>query len=40
MDKKIYGVCNGCGYNIYELKEEYTREKLLTGQWLSNIAEV
>lgn len=40
MKKKIYGVCNACGIDIYEVKEEYTGEKLQTGQWLSNLVEV
>ena len=34
IDKKIYGVCNACGTDIYEVKEEYTDERLHTGQWL------
>lgn len=32
---KIYGVCNCCNTDIYEVKEEYIKEKLSTGKWLS-----
>ncbi len=34
IDNKIYGVCNCCGTDIYEMKEEYVDEKLQTGHWL------
>lgn len=31
--KKIYGVCNACDTDIYEVKDEYMREKLKEGTW-------
>lgn len=31
---KIYGVCNCCGADIYEVKKEYVDEKLYVGKWL------
>ena len=31
--KKIYGVCNACDTDIYELKDEYVEEKLKEGIW-------
>lgn len=34
IDNKVYGVCNCCGTDIYEIKEEYMNEKLHTGKWL------
>lgn len=34
MNNKIYGVCNCCGSDIYEMKKEYVNEKLHTGKWL------
>jgi hypothetical protein len=34
MNNKIYGVCNACGTDIYEMKEEYMNEELNIGQWL------
>lgn len=33
-DNKIYGVCNCCRTDIYEIKEEYQEEKLNQGVWL------
>lgn len=35
IDNKVYGVCNCCGIDIYEMKEEYMNEKLHTGKWLA-----
>ena len=34
-DDKIYCVCNGCKSDIYEIKEEYIKENLDKGVWLS-----
>lgn len=34
IDNKIYGVCNACGTDIYEVREEYMNEKLQIGKWL------
>lgn len=34
IDNKVYGVCNCCGVDIYEVKEEYMDEKIHTGKWL------
>lgn len=34
IDNKVYGVCNSCGMDIYEMKKEYMDEKLHTGKWL------
>ncbi len=34
IDNKVYGVCNSCDMDIYEMKEEYMNEKLNTGKWL------
>lgn len=31
--EKIYGVCNACGIDIYEIKDEYVKEKLDQGIW-------
>lgn len=31
--KKIYGVCNACGTDIYEMKNEFVKEKLNQGIW-------
>lgn len=31
--EKIYGVCNGCNTDIYEIKDEYVKEKLNQGIW-------
>ena len=31
--KKIYGVCNACDTDIYEVKDEYVEEKLQQGIW-------
>ena len=31
--KKIYGVCNACGTDIYEMKNEFVKEKLKQGIW-------
>ena len=31
--KKIYGVCNACDTDIYELKDEYVEEILKEGIW-------
>ena len=34
IDNKVYGVCNSCGTDIYEVREEYMDKKLHTGKWL------
>ena len=34
-DDKIYCVSNGCKADIYEIKEEYIKESLNKGVWLS-----
>ena len=34
IGNKVYGVCNFCGTDIYEVREEYMDEKLHTGKWL------
>ncbi len=31
--EKIYGVCNACDTDIYEIKDEYVKEKLNQGIW-------
>lgn len=31
--KKIYGVCNACDTDIYEMKNEFVKEKLKQGIW-------
>lgn len=31
--EKIYGVCNGCQTDVYEVKPEYIDGKLATGVW-------
>lgn len=31
--ENIYGVCNGCQTDIYEMKPEYVEEKLKQGIW-------
>lgn len=31
--EKIYGVCNACKTDIYEMKPEYVEEKLKQGVW-------
>lgn len=31
--RKIYGVCNGCGKDISEYKDEYVEETLQKGIW-------
>lgn len=31
--KKIYGVCNACGEDVYILKDEYVEETLNKGIW-------
>lgn len=31
--EKIYGVCNACKTDIYEVKIEYIKEKLKQGVW-------
>lgn len=33
-NNKIYEICNACGRDIHELKEEYVEEKICNGQWL------
>ena len=33
INDKIYGVCNACGEDIYEVKPEFMREELSTGIW-------
>lgn len=32
--EKIYGVCNACKADIYEMKPEYVEEKLKQGVWI------
>lgn len=36
IDNKVYGVCNCCGMDIYEMKEKYMNEQLHAGKWLVN----
>ena len=31
--KIMYGVCNGCNRDIYEIKREYVEEELSNGVW-------
>lgn len=33
IDNKIYGVCNACDTDIYEIRDEYIGEELQTGRW-------
>jgi hypothetical protein len=35
LENKIYGVCDGCGAEIYEIKKEYIDKELKVGRWLS-----
>ena len=34
IDNRIYGVCNACNKDIYEMKQEYIEEFLQRGKWL------